>query len=66
MNITSIVTKAFSNARRKIVGRQKGGVITRMVNATKKSCEIGIDPSVPTACWRFDHSKDRHVIKCGI
>jgi hypothetical protein len=66
MNITSIVQKAFSNARRKIIGRQKGGVITRMVKATKKSCLIGIDPSVPTACWRFDHSKDRHIIQCGI
>ena len=36
-----------------------------MVKTTGKACQFDIDPSVPTACWRFDHSHGCHHIKCG-
>ena len=59
----TIIKKAISTCKRKIVGRQKGGVLTRMVEATGKPCTISIDDSVPTACWSFQG--DKHVIKVG-
>jgi hypothetical protein len=59
----NIIKKAISTCRRNIVGKQKGGVITRMVKTTGKSCNIGIDASVPTACWSFEGN--RHIIKVG-
>jgi hypothetical protein len=58
-----IAKKAFSNACRKIVGRQKGGVITRMCADLNEDCQPVIDPRVPTANWHWDGK--RHVIKCG-
>ena len=60
----NIIKKAISTCRRNIVGKQKGGVITRMVKTTGKSCDISIDASVPTACWSFE--SDKHIIKVGI
>lgn len=65
MNIHNIVQKAFSFCKRNITATQKGGVITRMVRDTRHSCDFKIDPSVGTACWRFDHKLSRHEIKCG-
>jgi hypothetical protein len=59
----NIIKKAISTCRRNIVGKQKGGVITRMVKTTGKSCDISIDASVPTACWSFE--SDKHIIKIG-
>ena len=59
----NIIKKAISTCRRNIVGKQKGGVITRMVKTTGKSCDISIDASVPTACWSFE--SDKHIIKVG-
>ena len=59
----NIIKKAISTCRRNIVGKQKGGVITRMVRTTGKSCDISIDASVPTACWSFEGN--RHIIKVG-
>ena len=59
----TLIQKAINTCKRKTVGRQKGGVLTRMVNATGKRCSIDIDDSVPTACWSFQG--DEHVIRVG-
>jgi hypothetical protein len=58
------ILKAFRNANRNITGRQKGGVITRMVKDTGAGCDWEIDPSVPTACWSWNGAG--HQIKCGL
>lgn len=63
--LKTIIGKAFSHASRNITGRQKGGVITRMVKRTGAGCDTHIEDSVPTACWSWDSSRDRHIIKCG-
>lgn len=57
-----IIKKAISTCKRKIVGRQKGGVLTRLIKSTGFPCSIEVDASVPTACWSFDKM---HVIKVG-
>lgn len=62
--LREIVRKAFSNANRNITGRQKGGVITRMVKDTGAQCQCEIDDSVDTACWQWKAA--HHVIKCGL
>lgn len=62
--LNTIVRKAISTACRRITGRQKGGVVTRMVQTTSARCKIGVDPSVPTACWSW--VKGMHRIKCGL
>lgn len=58
-----IVTKAFRKECRKIVGRQKGGTITRMKLATGAGCDWSVDASVDTACWSW---AGKHIIKCGL
>jgi hypothetical protein len=65
MKIKTIIEKAFSTARRRIVGRQKGGVIKRMERMTKARCLTGIDPSTPTANWSWDSAKGVHHINVG-
>jgi hypothetical protein len=57
-----VIQKAISTCKRNIVGRQKGGVLTRLVKVTGRKCSISIDHSVPTACWSFDGN---HIIKVG-
>ena len=57
-----VIKKAINTCKRNIVGRQKGGVLTRMVKATGYDCDISIDDNVPTACWSFD---GKHNIKVG-
>jgi len=71
MNIKDTYKKAISTCKRSITGRQKGGVLTRMVKMTKANCEIGINDKIPTACWSWESIGKRskcmgHKIQLGI
>ena len=72
MNIREVYKKAISTCKRNVTGRQKGGVLTRMVKMTGSRCRISVDEKVPTACWSWGNiaSQGRtpiigHRIKLG-
>lgn len=65
MNMLNIIERARRFCKRNITATQKGGVLTRMVKMTGHGYEFSVDASVPTACWRFDHASDKHIILCG-
>ena len=70
MNIKDIYKKAISTCKRSITGRQKGGVLTRMVKMTGASCNIAINDKIPTACWSWENIGKRskcmgHKIQIG-
>jgi hypothetical protein len=67
--LNEITVKAFRKECRNIVGKQKGGTITRMVKTTGVQCDWEVDESVDTACWSFGANAKgdpRHLIKCGL
>ena len=61
----NIIERARRFCKRNITATQKGGVLTRMAKMTGHGYDFQVDASVPTACWRFDHASDKHIIKCG-
>lgn len=65
MNIKTVIEKAYRFCKRNITATQKGGVLKRMMKVTGKSLIWEVDSTIPTACWSFDHARDRHHIKCG-
>jgi hypothetical protein len=65
MNILNVIERARRFCKRNITATQKGGVLTRMVKMTGHKYDFSVDASVPTACWRFDHASDKHIIRCG-
>lgn len=65
INMLDIIERARRFCKRNITVTQKGGVLTRMAKMTGHGYDFSVDASVPTACWRFDHASDKHIIRCG-
>jgi hypothetical protein len=60
MTYSEVIKKAISTARRKIVGRQKGGCLTRLAADLKEGINLKSGPPNSTASWHWNGK--RHVI----